>query len=349
MAGQVRDARQGLRLAPGWLESEAMELQFHPSSGRGSVRSLGLAAAGERVLTALAGAAAAAALSLLATVPVVVRRWLREEGAGRLAQETSAVRVEQARVLELAASVRGRAVDRGDLLSRIAFLYGVAPAQWPRVLAPERGLLASAEPEAAVTGLPAFERGLERGRTLVERSEAADPDLARRVPSILPLPARLCEPSAFFGPRVSPWTGAQEFFTGVELAAPESVPVRAAGGGEVLFAGSVRASPASRLWQLGNFVVISHGSSGATLYGHMGKIEVRRGQRVARWQRLGLTGRTGWTLASGLHYEYWRAGGSGLRATDPLFAVLDERRQVGEVSLERMLATSAPGPPEVLP
>jgi murein DD-endopeptidase MepM/ murein hydrolase activator NlpD len=326
-----------------------MELQFHPPSGRGSVRTLGLAAAGERALTALAGAAAVAALSLLVTVPVVVQRWLREEGAGRLLLETSAVRLEQARVLELAVSVRGRAVDRGDLFSRIAFLYGISPAEWPRVLAPERGLLASAEPEAAAAGLPAFTRGLERGRALVERSEAADPDLAHRVPAILPLSGRLSEPAAFFGPRVSPWTGSQEFFSGVELAAPESVPVRAAGGGIVLFAGSVRASPASRLWQLGNFVVISHGPNGMTVYGHMGKVEVRRGQHVTRWQRLGLTGRTGWTLASGLHYEYWRVGSAGLRATDPLFAVLDERRQVGQVSLERMLATSAPGPPEALP
>lgn len=326
-----------------------MELQFHPSSGRGAVRSRGLAATGERVVTALAGAAALAALSLFVTVPVVVRRWLREEGSSRLALETATVRAEQARVLALAASVRGRAVDRGDLLSRVAFLYGVAPSEWPRVLAPERGLLASSEPEAAVAGLPAFTRGLERGRALVEKSEAADPGLARRVPAILPLPGRLCEPAAFFGPRISPWTGGQEFFAGVELASPESVPVMAAGDGVVVFAGSVHASPASRLWQLGNFVVVSHGPNGATLYGHLGRIEVRRGQRVTRWQRLGLTGRTGWTLASGLHYEYWRATASGLRATDPLFAVLDERRQVGQISLERMLATSAPGPPEALP
>jgi murein DD-endopeptidase MepM/ murein hydrolase activator NlpD len=326
-----------------------MELQFHPSSGRGSVRTLGLAAAGERALAVLAGVAALAALSLFVTVPVVVRRWLREEGAGQLLLETSAVRLEQARVLELAASARGQALDRGDLLSRIAFLYGISPAEWPRALSPERGLLASDEPEVAAAGLPAFERGLERGRALVEKSEAADADLAHRVPAILPLPGRLCEPAAFFGPRVSPWTGSQEFFSGVELAAPESVPVHAAGGGVVVFAGSVRASPASRLWQLGNFVVISHGPSGATLYGHLGKVEVRRGQRVTRWQRLGLTGRSGWTLASGLHYEYWRAGTSGLRATDPFYAVLDERRQIGQVSLERMLATSAPGPPEALP
>ncbi|MGH9365068.1 MAG: M23 family metallopeptidase, partial [Thermoanaerobaculia bacterium] len=87
----------------------------------------------------------------------------------------------------------------------------------------------------------------------------------------------------------------------------------------------------------------SHGSSGVTLYGHLAKIDVRRGQRVARRQRLGTAGKSGWALAPGLHYEYWRNRGDGLRPTDPLFAVLDQRQRIGDVSLERMAATSAPG------
>ena len=326
-----------------------MELQFHPATSRGRVRTLVLGASGERVVTAVAGAAAIGALSLWITAPVVARRWLREESAPRLARETGAVREEQNRVAVLAAALRGRALDRGDLLNRIAFLYSLPPADWPRVLAPERGVLAGSLPEAVAAGLPAYARGLERGLALLERREAGDPDLAGRVPAVLPISGRLCEPAVFFGPRQSPWTGAQEFFTGVELAAPEGLPVRAAGGGVVVFAGSVRVSPTGRLWRLGNFVAVSHGESGVTLYGHLARVEVRRGQRLARWQRLGTNGKSGWELAPGLHYEYWRDVGAGLRPTDPFFAVLDERWQVGRLSLEMMAATSAPGPVETLP
>jgi murein DD-endopeptidase MepM/ murein hydrolase activator NlpD len=326
-----------------------MELQFHPATGRGTVRRLALGPAGERIMAGLAGAAALAALSLWVTAPVAVRRWLRETDAPRLLHQTQALVADRARVTGLAATLRERALDSGDFVSRIAFLYELSPATWPRILAPERGVLAAGDAEALGAGLPAFVRGLERGRAMLEERERADPGLPRRVPAILPIVSRLCEPAAFFGPRVSPWTGAQEFFTGLELASPEGAAVMAAGAGVVVFTGSVRASRAGRLWQLGNMVVISHGASGVTLYGHLAKIEVRRGQRLERRQELGTAGKTGWALAPGLHYEYWRFDGEGLRPTDPLFAVLDERRQVGQVSLERMAATSAPGPPEVLP
>lgn len=326
-----------------------MEIQFHPATGRGTVRTLAFGPKGERVAAVLAGAAALAAVSVWVTAPVAVRRWLRETDSPRLTRETEAVRADRSRTAALAAGLRERALDRGDLLNRIAFLYDILPPAWPRVLAPERGVLGGSSPEAVAAGLPPYARGLEKGLALLEEREAADPDLPRRAPAVLPIASRLTEPAAFFGPRVSPWTGGQEFFTGLDLAAPEGAAVVASGAGVVVFAGSVRASPAGRLWQLGNMVVVSHGLSGVTLYGHLARIDVHRGQRVTRRQKLGSAGKTGWTLAPGLHYEYWRAGADGLRPTDPLFAVLDERRRIGLVSLERMAATSAPGPPEALP
>jgi murein DD-endopeptidase MepM/ murein hydrolase activator NlpD len=326
-----------------------MELQFHPATGRGTVRTLSLGPAGERVLTGLVGAAALATLSLWMTAPIAARRWLREMETPRLTREARVFRNDRDRVARLAASLRERALDRGDLLNRIAFLYDLSPATWPRSLEPERGVLAATDVEAVAAGLQAYSRGLEKARTLLEERERADPDLPRRVPAILPIAGGVSEPAAFFGPRTSPWTGAEEFFPGVELAAPEGAAVLAAGAGVVVFTGSVRVSRGGRLWQLGNMVVISHGASGVTLYGHLAKIEVRRGERLARRQKLGTAGKTGWALAPGLHYEFWRPWREGLRPTDPLFAVLDERRQIGQVSLERMIATSVPGPAETMP
>ena len=326
-----------------------MELQIHPASGRGTVRTLAAGVRGERVVVALAGAAALAAVSLWITVPSMLRRWLRDEDAPRVSHETEDVRLARAEISRQAAALKARSLDRGDLLNRIAFLYEVPAAAWPRILAPERGALAASAADVIAARLPAYLRGLDAGRELLSAREAADKDLPSRVPAILPIPDRLSEAVAFFGPRVSPWTGAAEFFTGLELAAPEGAAVLAPGAGVVLFTGSVRASAASRLWQLGSFAVVSHGPSGITLYGHLAKIEVRRGQRVVRKQRLGSAGKSGWALAPGLHYEYWRDQGNGLRPTDPLFAVLDQRQRVGDVSLERMAATSAPGPVESLP
>ena len=228
-------------------------------------------------------------------------------------------------------------------MSRIAFLYGVPPTRWPRSLNPETGVLAGAEPARIAEGCTRYLAGLERGRALLDAAESQDPDLAARMPSRLPLRSDLVEPSASFGPRVSPWTGAEEFFPGIDLAAPSGSEVIAPAAGTVVFVGRAKSTAVSRLARLGNLVVLRHGAAGVTLYGHLGRVDVRRGERVARGQRLGTVGSTGWAVSPGLHYEYWREAGGRLSPTDPQFAILDRRLSGSDVSLERMRATSAPG------
>lgn len=326
-----------------------MEFQFHPASGRGTVKALSLQESGARVLIVLAAAAAVVAASLWVTAPVVAMRLLRREDALRVSRENRMARAEQARVAALAASLRRRAFDRGDLLNRIAFLYEIPPARWPRILNPERGLLADGGAERIAAALEPYLRALERARGLLADREEADHDLPKRVPSILPFAGRLFEPSAFFGPRVSPWTGEEEFFPGVDIAAPAGSAVVAPGSGTVVFTGTARQSLGGRLWQLGNLVVLSHGLGGATVFGHLSRIDVRRGQQITRGDRLGAVGATGWAISPQLHYEYWRPEGESLRPTDPLFAALDHRFGRKMVSLEQMQATSAPGPLEALP
>jgi murein DD-endopeptidase MepM/ murein hydrolase activator NlpD len=319
-----------------------MEFQLHPASRRGAVRSLVLGDRGERAAVAAAGLAAFLAVSVWVTVPSVARRAVRAEGSASLAQTSAAVGGAVRELEARAAGVRERALDAGDLVSRAAFLYGVAPARWPKSLNPETGLLASKEPDAVTRGLLRYVAGLDRALDLVAEREIEDPALAARTPSMLPLAADLVEPASRFGPRVSPWTGSEEFFAGVDLAAPAGSPAVAPAEGTILFAGRIPPSVNSRLWRFGNLVVLSHGAAGVTVFGHLGKIEVRRGERVRRGSRLGTVGSSGWAMFPALHYEYWRRGAEGLAPTDPRFAMLDLRLPAHDVSLEKMLATSAP-------
>jgi murein DD-endopeptidase MepM/ murein hydrolase activator NlpD len=325
-----------------------VQLQFHPASRRGSVRTVSLAEAGELVVIGGVAALAVLVVSLWITVPVVVARLAREEQAARVRIESVRVTADVDRVRREAATIRRRARAQADLLNRIAFLYGVAPAAWPRVLAPEHRILADDSPERVADRLPDFLRALENGRTVIARREAEDPSVARDVPAILPLADMFFEPSAYFGPRRSSWTNEDEFLSGIEIAARPGAVVVAPGDGVVAFAGTVRRNLRA-LWQLGNVVVVSHGRAGATVFGHLGRIDVRRGQKVSRGSTLGTVGSSGWAVSPQLYYEYRRSDGAALRPTDPLFAVLDLSLERRPYSLEGMEATWAPGPLDPLP
>ena len=328
-----------------------MQLQFHPASGGGAVRTIFLSERLQLFFVAAAGFLAALAVSLWFTVPAMALRAAREENEGRALAESRRSREASERVGKAAAGLRVRARRSADLLNRIAFLYGVPAAQWPAALGPDHSLLAHDEPERMAAAMPLFLRALERGRSVAAAREAEDPSVVRETPAILPLggAGALFEPSAYFGPRRSPWTNEDEFLPGIEIACPAGAAVVAPGDGSVAFAGTVRRSLGGRLWELGNVVVLSHGGRGATVFGHLARIEVARGQRVRRGTRLGSVGTTGWALSPQLHYEFWRPDGTGLRPTDPLFAVLDMPLERKPYSLAQMQGTWAPGPLDPLP
>ncbi len=324
-----------------------MELQYHPATGRRTVAAVSLAARGQRVLITLAAVALLLAISLWPSVPVMLERRERQAQARSSAESLAAARLGDRNVKARAAAVAAREGDWGDELARIAYLYGVPPSRWPRALDPGRGTLARAEAGDA-EALRTYLAALEAGRAVLAAAEAADPSLPARTPSIVPV-SGAAEPAAFFGPHVSPWTGQEEFSRGLDLAAADGTPVIAPAEGRVAFAGRLKRDKFPRLWQFGTIVVVIHGPETATLYGHLAKAEVRRGDRVRRGQRLGTVGKTGWALSPRLHYELWKGRAGEFSPTDPLFSILDRRFDSRRRSLEQIRTTSAPGPRENLP
>jgi len=98
-----------------------------------------------------------------------------------------------------------------------------------------------------------------------------------------------------FGKRDSPWTSATEFHGGLDIRASKGTPVRAPGPGTVTFAGT---RP-----EYGISVIIDHGQDVRTVYGHLSKLSVHRGDRVERGALVGLSGNTGRSTGPHLHYE----------------------------------------------
>ena len=83
---------------------------------------------------------------------------------------------------------------------------------------------------------------------------------------------------------------------GVDYAAPTGTPVRSVGQGIVDVAGSQSG--------FGNVVMVKHASGQTTVYAHLSRINVKRGQSVMQGQTLGLVGSTGWATGPHLHFEF---------------------------------------------
>jgi murein DD-endopeptidase MepM/ murein hydrolase activator NlpD len=86
------------------------------------------------------------------------------------------------------------------------------------------------------------------------------------------------------------------FHTGVDIAAPFGTTVMAAAAGVVVAVGHSAVG-------YGNYVVIGHGAGIMTLYGHLLETDVAVGDVVARGQRIGLEGSTGWSTGPHVHFE----------------------------------------------
>lgn len=83
---------------------------------------------------------------------------------------------------------------------------------------------------------------------------------------------------------------------GVDYAAPTGTGVRSVGDGVVDFAGVQNG--------FGNVVMVKHNGNNTTVYAHLSRIGVQKGQRVSQGQILGAVGMTGWATGPHLHFEF---------------------------------------------
>ncbi|MEO9170224.1 MAG: peptidoglycan DD-metalloendopeptidase family protein [Candidatus Baltobacteraceae bacterium] len=98
-----------------------------------------------------------------------------------------------------------------------------------------------------------------------------------------------------FGWRSNPFGGAPDFHPGLDIAAPSGTTVTAAASGTVILA----------QWYggYGNFIMIDHGGSVSSGYGHLSAMYVSVGQQVQRGQAIGAVGSTGHSTGPHLHFE----------------------------------------------
>lgn len=98
-----------------------------------------------------------------------------------------------------------------------------------------------------------------------------------------------------FGMRLHPIFKVKKMHEGIDFTAKKGTPIQSTGNGRVK---KVMRSPS-----YGNYIVIEHGSGYETLYAHLDKTMVKKGQKVKRGEQIGTVGNTGRSTAPHLHYE----------------------------------------------
>ncbi len=92
---------------------------------------------------------------------------------------------------------------------------------------------------------------------------------------------------------------------GVDFAADTGTSVYAAMGGKVLAMGSMTKN--GKWYGYGRWIAIDHGNGLVTLYGHLSKQSVSRGEKVDKGEKIGLSGNTGYSSGPHLHFSVFSA------------------------------------------
>lgn len=124
--------------------------------------------------------------------------------------------------------------------------------------------------------------------------------LLAAIPAIQPVSNEdLTRMASGFGYRTDPFTKARKKHWGMDFTAPRGTPIYATGDGTVSRADATASG-------YGKHIRITHGYGYESLYAHLSKYNVRRGQKVKRGDLIGYVGSTGRSEAPHLHYEIFK-------------------------------------------
>ena len=144
-----------------------------------------------------------------------------------------------------------------------------------------------------------FQEPLAGGTTTAQASNKGgyytlDGQSLRR--AFLASPMEFSRVTSGFKMRMHPILQTMRAHQGVDYGAPKGTPVRSVGDGTVEFAGVQNG--------YGNVIILKHRNNHSTVYAHLSRINVRRGQSVSQGQNIGAVGATGWATGPHLHFEF---------------------------------------------
>lgn len=241
-----------------------------------------------------------------------IRSFRRNREASALMAENQDLRRRASQLNEKLETIEKQLIEFEEKTRRLSIVAGLSGVH-DTGTGGVGGLTAVPVDAAAASEAGMAEAG-RRGALLSTRLSQVETKLTTQVdelaltPTLAPTAGVL---SAGYGLREDPFTGQQEFHTGIDISTPAGNRILAPANGTV-----VKVS-----WEkgYGRTVLVSHGYGVSTLYGHLEAARVFEGQRVKRGDMIGLVGSSGRSTGPHLHYEVQRGG----RAVNPLDYVLN--------------------------
>lgn len=122
---------------------------------------------------------------------------------------------------------------------------------------------------------------------------------------VWPLPAKYKKISSKFGNRIHPVLGTPQFHRGIDIPAPNKTEIYCVSKGTVIETGNDYGN--------GKYVIVDHGGGISTMYAHLSRIDVKKGDILDQGEVLGLVGMTGYATGYHLHLSVYENG----KAVDP--------------------------------
>ena len=127
-------------------------------------------------------------------------------------------------------------------------------------------------------------------------------ELVAAIPAIQPVSNKdLKRLASGFGQRIDPFLKVKRMHYGLDFSIKVGTPIYATADGKAVI---VKTS----FGGFGKHIYLDHGNGYKTVYAHLDKFNIKRGQKVKRWELIAYSGNSGRSTAPHLHYEVHKNG-----------------------------------------